>query len=287
VHLNPDGTAVVRAGLQDIGSGTRTAIAQIAAEELGLDLHRVRVAGGDTDEPFSPASGGSQTTASLGPAVRVAAADVRRQLLEVAADLMEVRPSEARMMNGHVLAGRGGKKLALAEVFRKLPNYTMIGTGARHPNPDDLRLRSFGAHFAEVEVDVRTGAVRVVRIAAVHQIGRVVNPLNAASQVEGGIIQALGYALSEGRILDRPSGHVLNANLEDYRVPTMKDVPEIVVEFVSDPDTRANNLGGIGLGEPPIIPTAAAITNAIANACGARVRATPITPARVLEALRR
>jgi CO/xanthine dehydrogenase Mo-binding subunit len=287
VHLNPDGTAVVRAGLQDIGSGTRTAIAQIAAEELAIALDRVRVAGGDTDEPFSPASGGSQTTASLGPAVRLAAADVRRQLLEVAADLMEVRASEARMVDGHVLAGRGGKKLALAEVFRKLPNYTVIGTGARHPNPDDFRLRSFGAHFAEVEVDVRTGAVRVVRIAAVHQIGRVVNPLNAASQVEGGVIQALGYALSEGRVLDRPSGHVLNANLEDYRVPTVRDVPEIVVEFVPDLDARANNLGGIGLGEPPIIPTAAAIANAVANACGARVRATPITPALVLEALRR
>ncbi len=287
VHLNADGTAVVRTGLQDIGSGTRTAIAQIAAEELSLDLDHVRLSSGDTDAPYAPASGGSQTTASVGPAVRLAAADARRQLLEAAAGLMEVRASEARLVDGRVIAGRGGKKLPVSEIFQKLENYTVIGKGSRHPNPSDVWLRSFGAHFAEVEVDTRTGSVRVHKIVAVHDIGRVVNPLNAASQVEGGVIQALGYALMEGRVLDRPSGHVMNANLEDYRVPTAKDVPEVVVEFVGEPDRRANNLGGKGLGEPPIIPTAAAIANAIANACGARVRVLPMTPSRVLEALRR
>ena len=287
IHLNADGTAIVRAGLQDIGSGTKTAIAQIAAEELSLPLERVRLSIGETDAPYGPASGGSMTTASLGPAVRLAAVDVRRQLLEVAAGLMEVRASEIHLTDGHAVAGRGGKKLALDEVFSKLQNYTVIGRGSRHPNPEDVRLRSFGAHFAEVEVDIRTGAVRVLKIVAVHQIGRIVNPLNAKSQVEGGVTQALGYAVSEGRVLDRLSGHVMNANLEDYKIPTVKDVPDIVVEFVPDLDRRANNLGGIGLGEPPIIPTAAAIANAVANACGARVRTLPITPARVLEALRR
>ena len=129
--------------------------------------------------------------------------------------------------------------------------------------------------------------MRVVKIVAVHQVGRIVNPLNARSQVEGAVLQGLGYALTEGRILDLPSGHVLNANLEDYHLPTVKDAPEIVAAFIEDPDLKANNLGGIGLGEPPIIPTAPAIANAIANACGARVRTLPITPARVLEALRR
>ena len=134
---------------------------------------------------------------------------------------------------------------------------------------------------------MRTGAVRVLKIVAVHQVGRIVNPVNARSQIEGGIIQGLGYALTEGRVLDAPSGHVMNANLEDYHLPTVKDVPDIVVEFLSDPDRLANNLGGLGLGEPPIIPTAAAIANAVANASGARVRTLPMTPARVLEALRR
>ena len=287
VHLNADGTAVVRTGSQDIGSGTRTVLAQIAAEELGLELSRIRVSSGDTDAPYTPASGGSWTTPSTGPAVRLAAADARRQLFEVAAGVMEVPAREIRVTDGHLVAGRGGKKLTLREVLEKFKNYTVIGTGARHPNPSDVRHGSFGAHFAEVEVDIRTGYVRVVKIVAVHQVGRIVNPLNARSQVEGAVLQGLGYALTEGRILDLPSGHVLNANLEDYHLPTVKDAPEIVAAFIEDPDLKANNLGGIGLGEPPIIPTAPAIANAIANACGARVRTLPITPARVLEALRR
>ena len=287
VHLNADGTAVVRAGTQDIGSGTRTAIAQIAAEELGLELARVRVSSGDTDAPYTPESGGSWTTPSTGPAVRLAAADARRQLFEVAAGVMEVRPSEIRIANGHLVAGRGGKKLTIREVLERFKNYTVIGTGARHPNPSDVRHGSFGAHFASVEVDTRTGSVRVEKIVAVHQVGRIVNPLNARGQVEGAVLQGLGYALTEARVLDLPSGHVMNANLEDYHLPTVKDAPEIIAAFIEDPDLRANNLGGIGLGEPPIIPTAAAIANAIANACGARVRTLPITPARLLEALRR
>jgi xanthine dehydrogenase YagR molybdenum-binding subunit len=287
VHLNVDGTAVVRSGTQDIGSGTRTALAQIAAEELGLELGKIRVASGDTDAPYTPASGGSWTTPSTGPAVRLAAADARRQLFEVAAGLMEVRPTEIRFSNGHLVAGRGGRKITVRDVLERFKNYTVIGTGARHPNPSDLRLGSFGAQFADVEVDTRTGFVRVVKIVAVHQVGRVVNPRNARSQVEGGVLQGLGFALLEGRVLDLPSGHVLNANLEDYHLPTVKDAPDIVVEFIPDPDARSNNVGGIGLGEPPIIPTAGAIANAIANACGARVRTLPITPSRVLEALRR
>jgi len=277
----------VRTGSQDIGSGTRTAIAQIAAEELGLELGAVRVSSGDTDAPYTPASGGSWTTPSTGPAVRLAAADARRQLFEVAAGVMEVRARELRLVNGHIAAGRGGKKITVREVLGRFKNYTVIGTGSRHPNPSEVRLRTFGAQFADVEVDVRTGAVRVLKIVAVHQVGRIVNPVNARSQIEGGIIQGLGYALTEGRVLDAPSGHVMNANLEDYHLPTVKDVPDIVVEFLSDPDRLANNLGGLGLGEPPIIPTAAAIANAVANASGARVRTLPMTPARVLEALRR
>jgi CO/xanthine dehydrogenase Mo-binding subunit len=129
--------------------------------------------------------------------------------------------------------------------------------------------------------------VQVVKVVAVHDIGRVVNPLTAASQVEGGILQALGFALLEERILDKRSGSVMNANLEEYHLATTRDAPEIVVDFVNRADSRANNLGAKGLGEPPIIPTAAAIANAVANAIGARVRHAPIVPARVLAALGR
>ncbi len=304
VHLNKDGTVVLRAGTQDIGTGSRTVLAQIVAEELAVDVEKVRVVLGDTDQPYAPVSAGSMTLASVGPAARLAAADARRQVLEAAAGLMEVRASEIRLEDGCAIArdaapgkgsarrrrsilGRRGKKLPVSEIFKKLNNYTVIGRGSRRPNPDDLWLRTFGAHFAEVEVDTRTGAVRVVKVAAVHDIGRVVNPMTARSQVMGGVLQSLGFGLTEERVVDRSSGDVLNANLEDYKVPTARDAPEIVVEFVDRADTRANNLGAKGLGEPPIIPTAAAIANAIANATGARVRTAPMTPARVLEALRK
>jgi xanthine dehydrogenase YagR molybdenum-binding subunit len=132
---------------------------------------------------------------------------------------------------------------------------------------------------------VRTGEVFVEHVVAVHDIGRVINPLTAASQVEGGVIQGLGFVLSEERIVDRPTGRVVNGNLEGYKVPTIRDTPKITVRFIDDPDTKANNIGAKGLGEPPIIPLPAAIANAVANAIGVRVRTAPITRQRVLDAL--
>ena len=167
---------------------------------------------------------------------------------------------------------------------KKLQNNTVIGKGSRFPNPE-LSIKTFGAHFAQVEVDVRTGEIFVEKIVAVHDIGRVVNPMTAASQVQGGVMQALGFALTEERIVDRGLGRVMNANLEWYEIPTVMDTPEIIVRFIDVPDRKANNLGAKGLGEPPIIPTAAAIANAVANAIGVRVRHAPMTRARVLEAL--
>ena len=283
VHLNPDGTAVVRSGTQEIGTGTRTILAQICAEELGIRVGDVRVEIGDTDAPYGPISAGSLTAASVGPAVRLAAADAREQLLGAASGLMEVRKTELRVEAGKIVS-KGARK-PIKEIFDELQNYTVIGKGSRHPNPAKVSLNTFGAHFVALEVDTGTGEVFIEKIVAVHDIGRIVNPLTAASQVEGGVIQALGFALTEERVLDRRSGRVLNADLEEYKVPTVRDVPPIVVRFTDVPDTKANNLGVKCLGEPPIIPTAAAIANAIANATGARVRTTPMTPPRVLAAL--
>ena len=283
VHVNPDGTAVVRIGTQDIGTGTRTVVAQICAEALGIDLADVRVEIGDTDSPYAPISAGSLTVPSIAPAIRLAAMDARDQLLEVAAGVLEVSKAELRIERGSVVSR--GARTSIAEVFKDLQNYTVIGRGGRQPNPEERVLKTFGAHFAEVEVDPATGQVVVERVVAVHDVGRVVNPLTARSQVEGGVIQALGYALTEERIVDRGSGRVLNADLEDYKVPTVKDVPRIVVRFIDAPDTEANNTGTKGLGEPPIIPTAAAVANAVANALGIRIRTLPLTPRRVLDAV--
>ena len=281
VHLNPDGTAVARIGTQDIGTGTRTIIAQICAEELGIDVDAVRVEIGDTDSPYAPISAGSLTVSSIGPAVRLAARDAREQLLEIAAGIMEVPKTELRMQRGSI--GARGALRSIAKVFEDLQNYTVIGRGARMPNPEDVSMKTFGAHFAEVEVDPRTGEVTVERVVAVHDIGRVIDPLTARSQVQGGVIQALGFALTEERHVDRATGRVLSTSLEIYKVPTVKDVPKIVVRFVDVPDTEANNIGAKGLGEPPIIPTAGAIANAVSNALGIRVRHLPLTPRRLLQ----
>jgi len=283
VHLNPDGTAVLRCGTQDIGTGTRTVLAQIVAEELGLEVGDVRVELGDTNSQYSPISAGSLTVASVGPAVRLAAKDARMQLLDAASGLLEVGATELRIERGSVIGK--GHRTPLAEVLGQVKDFTVIGKGSRFPNPEGVSLKTFGAHFAQVKVDTRTGEVFVEHVVAVHDIGRVINPLLARSQVEGGVIQGLGFVLSEERVVDRPTGRVVNGNLEGYKVPTVRDAPKITVRFIDDPDTRANNIGAKGLGEPPIIPLPAAIANAVANAIGVRVRTAPITRQRVLEAL--
>jgi CO/xanthine dehydrogenase Mo-binding subunit len=149
-----------------------------------------------------------------------------------------------------------------------------------------MRVLTFGVQVAEVAVDVETGEVRVERIAAIHDVGRVINSLGASSQVEGGIIQGIGHTLSEARLVDPRSGVVLTQSLDSYRMPTIADVPEIVTELIDLPDAHLTNLGSKGLGEPPIIPTSAAIANAIRDATGADVRSLPITREEMLRALR-
>ena len=285
VHVNPDGTVVLTTGSQDIGTGTRTVLAQICADELGVDLDDVQVRLGDTDSPYGPISAGSLTTASVGPAVRIAARDAKEQLLGAAAGVLETPKAELRLEGGVVVTK--GARTPLSEILGKVDNNTVIGKGGRHPNNPELSLRTFGAHFAEVEVDVRTGEISVEHIVAVHDIGRIINPTTARSQVEGGVLQALGFALLEERFLDRATGRVMNANLENYKVPTVRDVPaKITVKFVDRPDRKANNLGAKGLGEPPIIPVAAAVANAIRDATGADVRSLPISREEMLKALR-
>ena len=162
----------------------------------------------------------------------------------------------------------------------------VLGQGARGPNPAGMRVLTFGVQLAEVAVDVETGEVRVERIVAIHDVGRIVNPLGARSQVEGGIVQALGHTFSEVRLDDPATGTVLTRTLDAYKVPTIADVPEIVCDFVDEPDSHLTNLGSKGLGEPPIIPTAAAIANAIRDATGAEVTSLPITREEILRALR-
>ncbi len=288
VKVNPDGTAIVITGTQDIGTGTKTVLAQIAAEELGFPIEKISVEIGDTQLGlYAPLSAGSMTVASVGPAVRVAAHEARQQLLDVAAQVLEVPRESLTISQGLLSSSALPKPVAVHEVLKNLENFMIIGRGAREPNPEDVTVNTFGAQFAEVTIDTETGEVRVERIVAVHDSGRVINPLTLSSQIEGGIIQGLGYALFEQRVVDRNTGIVLTDNLESYKVPTALDIPEIVLEMVDRPDPRANNLGAKGVGEPPIIPTAAAIANAVANALGVRIYELPITREKVLKALGR
>ena len=286
VRLGSDGRANVVTAMQDIGTGTRTAMAMIAAEELGLTLDRVEVQIGDSARgPFASISGGSSTLPSMGPAVRSAAADAAQQVLELAAQRFEREQRTLSLAGGNIVCSEGGS-WAIEEITGLLEDGQILGKGARGPNPTGMRVLTFGIQLAEVAVDVGTGEVVVERVVAIHDVGRVINPLGARSQIEGGIIQALGHTFSEVRLDDPATGTVLTKTLDAYKLPTIADVPEIVCDLVDEPDEQLTNLGSKGLGEPPIVPTAAAIANAIRDATGADVTSLPITREEILRALR-
>src|SRR5213078_2158192 len=247
---------------------------------------RVRVELGDSARgPYASISAGSSTTPSMGPAVRAAAYDVARQVIEIAAQRYHKEERTLSLKGGEVVCSDGGS-WPLEEVVGLLEDAQILGKGARGPNPTGMQVLTFGAQVAEVAVDVETGEVRVERIAAVHDVGRVINPLGASSQGEGGIIQGIGHTLSEERLLDPETGRILTQTLDAYKLPTIADVPEIVTELLDVPDRHLTNLGAKGLGEPPIVPVAAAIANAIRDATGADIRSLPITREEMLRALR-
>jgi xanthine dehydrogenase YagR molybdenum-binding subunit len=286
IRLGADGRVQVVTAMQDIGTGTRTAMAQIAAEELGIPVDQVQVSLGDSARgPYAAISAGSSTVPSMGPAVRSAAADVKRQLLELAAQRFHLEQRVLDLKNGQIVSAEGSS-WPLSEITGLLEDGQILGKGSRGPNPAGMQVLTFGVQVAEVAVDVETGEVWVDRIAAVHDVGRVINPLGASSQIEGGIIQGIGHTLSEHRLHDPRTGRILTTSLDAYKLPTIADVPEIVSELIDEPDAHLTNLGSKGLGEPPIIPTAAAIANAIRDATGAEVHELPVSREEMLRALR-
>ena len=295
VRVNPDGTVDVLTGSQDLGTGARTILAQIAAEALGADIADVRTTLGDTERlPYTGNSWGSQTTASVGPAVRMAAEDARARLFDAAAELMGVKPEQLesrgsviRVREDHKQSTSNYKPVTFAAIGEQLGDVMIIGQGMRGPNPEHTALFTFAAQFAEVEVDVETGRVRVLRVVAAHDSGRIINPRLAESQIEGGVIQGIGYALFEERALDTSLGIPLNPTMHDYKIPTLPDLPKIETVFVPGADTVANHTGAKGLAEPPIIGIAPAIANAVRDAIGVEVTELPLSPWRVASALAR
>ena len=286
VRLDAEGHAVVVTGIQDIGTGSLTGAQIVAAEELGLPLSHVRVVGGDTaPNVYGPVAGGSQTTPSVMPAVRSASAKVRKTLLQLAGDVFEIAVADLEVSDGRIRSSDGAIDVDVTEVTGKLGDATIDGSGSRGVNPDGFVVHTFGCQIAQVAVDAGLGEVRVERIVAVHDVGRIVNPLTASSQVEGGILQGMAFALSEELVIDPTTGVPVNAHLDDYKIPTIADVPEIVIDYPHIADANLPNTGAKGLGEPPIVPTAAAIANAFAHATGRRAAALPLTRARVVETL--
>ncbi len=286
VRLDADGHAQVVTGLQDTGSGTLTTAQLVAAEELGLPPDHIRVVGGDTlPNVYGPIAGGSQTTPSVMPAVRSAAAKVRRALLQLAGDVFEIAPDDLEIRNGRIRSRDAAVDAPVTEVTEKLGNATIDGSGSRGPNRDGFVVNTFGCQIAQVAVDPGLGEVRVERIVAVHDVGRIVNPLQASSQVEGGVLQGMAFALTEELVVDPTTGVPVNAHLDDYKIPSIADVPEIVIDYAHVPDRNLATIGSKGLGEPPIVPTAAAVANAFAHATGRRSPALPLTRDRVLQVL--
>jgi CO/xanthine dehydrogenase Mo-binding subunit len=285
LRWNPDTSIDVVTGTQDIGTGTRTSLTQIVAAELQVDPSIITVHLGDTaNGPYAPTSAGSATLASVGPAVREAAIRARETLLEHASEEMGI-PVDQLCLDGDavVATATSDTRLPVSDLLKALSPDMILAEGSRGPNASDVSVKSFGVQFAEVEVDTLTGEVDVTRVVAVHECGRVVNHDLLNSQIVGGVIQGVGFALYEQQIFDDKLGLPLNANLEEYLVPTVADIPHVEAFAIDVPDMHANELGVKGIGEPPIIPTAPAIANAVYDAVGIRIRDLPLSRERVLE----
>lgn len=286
IELNADGSVHVVTSAQDIGTGTRTSLTQIVAEELSVDPSRIRMTLGDTAAgPPAPTSSGSATMPTMGPAVRAAAADAREQVLVAAAEQLDAHPERLRF-DGTTIRQEGGEDLTLTDLLEELSPEGIQGHGGRTESSEaDVSVRTFAAAVADVEVDTATGEVRVLRIVVAPDCGRIVNPLLVESQVIGGATQGIGFALTEEQILDHDLGIVVNGDLEEYLVPTVSDTGVIEHAAVDLPDLAANPLGVKGIGEQPMIPVPAAIANAVRDAIGIRIHELPLTRRRVLEAL--
>jgi xanthine dehydrogenase YagR molybdenum-binding subunit len=278
-QILPDGGVLARIGTQDIGTGTRTLVAIVAAETMGLPLSGVKAEIGDTNYPFAPGSGGSVTVASVTATMRIACENARDELFAKVAPSLAVEPSALVARGGRVhVKDVPSKGMTWKEACKLLGVQPISADGAFGPGLSSVGTS--GVQFADVDVDIETGVTRVRRVVCVQDCGTIVDPLTAESQVYGGIIMGLGFAMFEHRILDRNTALMVNPNMEWYLLPGMSDIPEIDITLVDQPDR-----GPVGLGEPPVISTAAAVANAVANAIGVRVRRLPLTPDAILQAL--
>jgi len=287
VKLFADGSANLNMGASDIGTGTKTVMAMVVAEELGVQPAMLQIEHADTGTTqYATPSGGSKTVPTESPAVRAAALSVKQQLLELAAEDLKTGVSDLALKGDEVVSlSDPAKRIKVTGVTGLKKRGLIVGIGYRGPNPEGKVVNPFAAQFCEVEVNTRTGEVRVIRFLAAQDSGRVMDRLTFDNQTFGGVTMGIGFALTEGRILDgQQTGKMVNRNWHDYKLPTMLDVPFDMTSTPLDrPDPEANLTGAKGLGEPVTIPTAAAIANAVYHATGVRVTETPMSAPRLVK----
>jgi xanthine dehydrogenase YagR molybdenum-binding subunit len=283
-RMTADGRVIVQSGTQELGTGTYTVMTQVAADALGYPVERITFELGDSDFPEAPVSGGSQSVASVGPAVRAAALSLRDRLIDLAvtdkaSPLRGVPRKDIVIENGLIGTRRRSRREPLSALVVRAGGADIAADGSAQPGPEKKQysMHSFGAVFVEVEVDRDLGQIRVPRVVARYSIGRLLNAKTGRSQLMGGIVWGIGMALMEESVLDERTGRIVNANLAEYHVPTNADIGEIDVGVVAEDDPHINSLGARGIGEIGITGVAAALANAVYHATGVRVRELPIT----------
>jgi nicotinate dehydrogenase medium molybdopterin subunit len=299
VKMNEDGTATLLTGTVETGQGSLTILAQIAAQELGIATEDVHVVSADTDTtPMDTGAIASRTTYVTGNATRLAAEKVKLIMFDVAAPMLGVKPSQLEAKDHKIMVkGYPQRNIHIGDVAnhaRLVTGEPPIGSASFNPHtvaldPETGQGKPFGTYvyatqIAEVEVDDETGEVEVLRIVASHDCGTAINPMLVEGQVEGGVSMGVGFALQE-EILFNKDGIQMNPNLTNYIMPTSLDMPEVEVDIVDNYDP-SGPFGAKGVGEPTLVPTAAAIANAIYNAVGVRIYSLPATAEKVHAALK-
>lgn len=263
--LNKDGTVTVRSATHEIGTGTYTAMSQFASDTLGIPIEKVRFELGDSQFPDAPNNGGSWLTSSVAPAVMGACRDLKKKVVDFAGSW----PNDSTQLAN--LLARAGQEQIQAE-FNSEPN---------KKEREKFSFFSYGAIFVEVNVDP-LGQVRVKRVVGVYDVGRMINPRLARSQIMGGMLFGFSMALMEGTIADEKTGRIVNPNLADYHVAVHADTPKFDIDFINEPDPHMADLGARGIGEIGIVGAPAAVANAVFNATGKRIRDLPITPDKLI-----
>jgi len=286
VRMNDDGTAQLFTGATGLGTGAHTALAQIVAEEMGLRFEDVSVVAGDTDVvPWDIGAFASHTTYMGGRAAQMAAAEVKKQMLVIAAEALEAAAADLEVRQGVISVKGSDRRLSVRDAVlpkKGLPTAQLIASATYTPT----KSYSFAAHFVEVQVDTETGQIDVLQVVPVHELGKVIHPVAAAGQIEGGIQQGIGHTLTEDYITDPVTGRSLNAGFVDYKMPLSMDMPPIRTIMLETAPDPGGPYGAKGVGEDPIIAIGPAIANAVYDAIGVRFRHYPITPEDVLNGLR-